>query len=78
MKVVSLKIREDILAKTEEMVKETHVSRNAYINQAIDFFNAVNRRRLLKKNLAIESALVAGNSLDMLSLMEEIDDESII
>ena len=39
MKVLSLKLKEQIFEDVEMIVKKMHVLRNAYINDVLDFFN---------------------------------------
>ena len=77
MKVLSLKLKEEILKETDQMVKSIHVSRNAYINEALHVYNQFNRRRLLKKKLIRESKAVAYSSLEVLAEMEQIQDKFI-
>jgi len=74
MKILSLKLNEDILQETDRVVKSFHISRNAYINHALNLYNQLNRRRLLKKKLALESKATAHVSLEVLSEMEKMND----
>jgi len=74
-KPVLLKISDEIFKETEEIISQTHVSRNAYINQALSVFNKLNRRRALKKRLQHESDLVRHNSLELLEEFERLEDE---
>ena len=73
-KVVCLKLKEDIFEEVEKLVHKIHVSRNSYINNAIDFYNQFNKRRLLKKQLHMESSLVRQNSLVVLEEFEKLED----
>jgi len=74
MKNLSLKLDEDILKETDRVVKSIRISRNAYINHALNLYNQFNRRRFLKKKLALESKATAQVSLEVLSEMEKMDD----
>lgn len=74
-KVLSLKLKEEIFREAEEILRENKRPRNAYLNEAIDFYNKLWKRKLLKKTLARESALVARDSLEVLRCFEEIEDE---
>jgi metal-responsive CopG/Arc/MetJ family transcriptional regulator len=74
MKILSLKLNEDILQETDRVVKNIHMSRNAYINHAVNLYNHLNRRRFLKNKLALESKATAQGSLEVLSEMEKIED----
>ena len=74
MKVLSLKLREDVFDETERVVKKIHMPRNAYINQALVVYNQLNKRRLLKKKLVQESKLVRAVSMNVLKEMEKLED----
>ena len=75
MKILSLKLQEDIFSEAEALIKKIHVSRNAYINKALSFYNKVNKRKLLRKQLEKESFLGRGVSLEVLSEMEKLEDK---
>lgn len=74
MKTLSLKLNEGILQETDRVVKTIHMSRNAYINHAVNLYNQLSRRRFLQKKLALESKATAQVSLEVLSEMEKIED----
>lgn len=73
-KVLSLKLKEDIFNSSEKIIHQLNIPRNTYINQAVMFYNALNQRQLLKKQLTQESQLVRQNSADYLALLEQLDD----
>ena len=50
-------------------------TRNAYFNEAINLYNKVWKRKLLKQKLAKDSALVAADSLEVLEAFERLEDE---
>jgi hypothetical protein len=70
MKKLSLILREDIYIETEKVVKKLSISRNSYINQALDYFNKLRKRSLLKAKLQNESKLVAKESMKVLKEFE--------
>lgn len=74
-KVLSLKMRDDIYKETEAITQKTRIARNAYINLAVDFYNKLKKRTLLKKELAVESQAVRDNSLEILETFEALEDE---
>ena len=74
MHVLSLKLQEDIYRDTDKVVKRVKMSRNAYINEALRMYNALNNRRLMKSRLAKESVLVSEESLRVLQEFEELSD----
>lgn len=76
MKVLSLKLKDDVFSEAEKLIERIHVSRNAYINQALAFYNKVNKRRLLRKQLEKESMETRAVSLEVLREMEKLDDDS--
>jgi hypothetical protein len=54
------------------------MSRSAYINRALNFYNKMNKRKLLRKKLAHESALTQATSLEILHEMEKLDDDLLV
>ena len=75
MKTLSLKLKDDIFTEAEKMVYKIHVSRNAYINHAVEFYNKLNKRRMLRKVLQEESKALRADSLDVLKEMEALEDD---
>lgn len=75
MKVLSLKLKDEVFSEAEKLIEKIHVSRNAYINQALTFYNKVNKRRLLRKQLEKESRETRAVSLEVLREMEKLDDD---
>ena len=74
-KILSLKLQEKVLQESEEILRRRKTSRNAYFNEAIHFYNHLWKRKLLKKALTEESALVAADSLEVLEVFEQLSDE---
>ena len=74
MKNVSLKIEDSIFGETEKILSRIKKPRNRYINEAIDYYNRLQRRILLEKLLKKESELVKVDSLNVLKEFEEVDD----
>lgn len=73
MKTISLKIDDSIFAETEKVLSKIRYTRNRYINDAIDYYNRVQRRAILEKKLREESDLVKTDSMAVLKDFEEID-----
>lgn len=65
MKSLYLKLDDDIFQETEKIVKKVKKSRNRYINEAIEFYNRLHKRRLLSKQLSKKSKMVSGDSLEI-------------
>ncbi len=74
MKNVSLKIDDSIFGETEEIRSRIKKPRNRYINEAIDYYNKLQRRLYLEATLKKESALVSKDSLTVLKEFEAVDD----
>ena len=75
MKNLSLKIDDNIFEETEKILSKINKPRNRYINEAINLYNKLQQRKLLKKVLERESYIVKENSLDVLKDFEDIDYE---
>ena len=75
MKNISLKMDDHIFGETEEILTKIKKPRNRYINEAIDYYNKLQQRRLLKKMLEMESDLVKEDSITVLKEFESLDYE---
>jgi hypothetical protein len=73
MKTVSLKIDDSVFVETEKILSKIMKPRNRYINEAIEYYNKIQRRRILELKLAKESELVRNESISVLKEFEEID-----
>lgn len=73
MKTVSLKIDDSIFNETEKILARIKKPRNRYINEAIEFYNKLQRKQILEKRLKKESGLVQADSMSVLKDFEEID-----
>lgn len=73
MKNVSLKIDDSIFGETEKILSKIKKPRNRYINEAIKYYNRIQRRLLLEKRLKEESELVKDDSINILKEFEEVD-----
>ncbi|MCF8227245.1 MAG: hypothetical protein K9J30_15315 [Bacteroidales bacterium] len=73
MKTVSLKIDDSIFVETEKILARIKKPRNRYINEAIDFYNKMQRQQILEKKLKRESDMVKTDSMSVLKEFEEID-----
>lgn len=72
MKIISLKIEETIFTETDKIVEQCDISRNKYINEALDYYNKIQRNKLLEKILKKESSLVGKESIKVLKEFEHI------
>jgi len=72
MKTVSLKIDDSIFGETEKILSGINIPRNRYINEAIAYYNKVQKRRLLEQRLKIESEMVGEDSMKILNEFENL------
>ncbi len=73
MKNISLKINNSIFVETEKILSRIKKPRNRYINEAIEYYNRLQKRLFLEKRLKIESELVKDDSMKVLNEFEEVD-----
>lgn len=73
MKNVSLKIDDSIFRETEKILSRINKPRNRYINEALEYYNRLQRRLLIEKKLKTESELVKNDSMKVLREFEEVD-----
>ena len=76
-KALSLKLKDEVFRETERILRRRGRPRNAYFNEAIHLYNKSWKRRLTRKALAKESALVAEDSMEVLRAFEQIDDTPV-
>lgn len=76
MKNLSLKLEDDIFQETEKILSKVKKNRNRYINEAIELYNRLHKRRLLSKQLTKESKIVSGDSLEILAEFEKLNNEN--
>jgi len=75
MKTLSLKLDDRVFTDTEQVISQIRKPRNRYINEALDFYNKVQRKKFLAASLEKESKLVQEESLLVLHEFEGIDYE---
>jgi hypothetical protein len=75
MKTLSLKLDDSVFTDTEQVISHIKKSRNRYINEALDFYNKFQKRKLLAAQLEKESKLVKEESLTVLHEFEMINYE---
>ena len=73
MKTVLLKLDDSIFGETENILTRLKKPRNRYINEAIAYYNNVQKRHLIEKQLREESSLVKEESMLVLNEFESID-----
>jgi len=73
MRTISLKLDEYIFEETENILSRTKKARNRYINEALNYYNRVQKRIMLENLLRKESKAVAVSSMEVLKEFEIID-----
>lgn len=76
MKTLSLKLDDSVFEEAEKILMKISLPRNRYINEAVEYYNKVQKRKLLEKKLKKESDLVKENSMEVLKEFENIEYES--
>jgi hypothetical protein len=75
MKNLSLKMDEKVFQETEKILKKVRKNRNRYINDAVEFYNELQKRRIINNQLKKESKLVREESMKVLEEFESLSDE---
>ena len=73
VKTVSLKIDDSTFGETQKILSHIRISRNRYINEALEHYNKLHKRKILGKQLEEESHLVKKESMNVLKDFEKID-----
>lgn len=58
MKAISLKIDDPLFVETEKILSITKKPRNRYVNEAIAYYNKVQKRKIVEQKLAMEYRLI--------------------
>ena len=74
MKTLSLKLDESVFMETEELLEKINKPRNRYINEALQHYNRIQKKKIIEKRLEAESRLVSDESMKVLSEFEKLED----
>lgn len=74
MKTLSLKLDDEIFEETDRIAGKLNIARNRYINEALEAYNRLVSREILKEKLRRESNQVRKTSMEVLSELEKITD----
>jgi hypothetical protein len=74
MRTLSLKLDESIYKETEELLDQIKKPRNRYINEALLYYNKVQKRKILANSLIAESKIVSEESMKVLAEFDIFDD----
>lgn len=74
MKNLSLKMDESVFRETERITTKISKNRNRYINEAVEFYNLLQKRKIISHQLQRESKMVQEESMKVLSEFEKLRD----
>jgi len=74
MKTLSLKLDDLVYRETEELLGMIKKPRNRYINEALQYYNRIQRKKIIEKRLEAESKMVREESMKILSEFEKLDE----
>jgi predicted transcriptional regulator len=75
MKTLSLKLDDAVYKETEQLLEKIKKPRNRYINEALAYYNKVQKRKIIARLLAAESKLVSEDSMKVLYEFDSLDEE---
>lgn len=76
MKNLSLKMDEAVFNETEKIIAKISKNRNRYINEAVEFYNLIQKRKIISLQLKKESKIVQEESMKVLADFEKLQDEN--
>jgi hypothetical protein len=68
-------MEESIFEETELILLKVGKNRNRYINEAVEFYNMLQKRKILSSELKKESKLVKEESMKVLAEFEGLENE---
>lgn len=74
MKTLSLKLDDLVYQETEQLLEKIKKPRNRYINEALQYYNRVQKRKIIAKLLEAESKLVCEESLKVLAEFDKLEE----
>ena len=74
MKTLSLKLDDLVYEETEQLLEKIKKPRNRYINEALHYYNNIQKKKIVNKILILESKLVSDDSMDVLAEFENFDE----
>ena len=74
MKTLSLKLDDFVYQETEQLLEKIKKPRNRYINEALQYYNRIQKKKIIAKLLETESKLVRYESLKVLAEFENLEE----
>lgn len=75
MKTLSLKLDDIVYEETEQLLEKINKPRNRYINEALQYYNRIQKRKIIAQMLTAESKLVSEESMNVLNEFENLDED---
>ncbi len=75
MKNPPLKRDDNIFSETERTAAKIDKNKNRYINEAVEFYNMPQKRKIISRQLQKESKMVQEESMKVLAEFEKLQDE---
>ena len=72
MKNLSLKMDDAVFNETERITAKISKTRNRYINEAVEFYNLLQQRKMISHQLQKESKIVQEESMKVLAEFEKL------
>jgi len=66
---------DSVFQETEKILTKVRKNRNRYINEAVEFYNVLQKRRILSRQLHKESELVRDESMKILEEFDKLENE---
>jgi len=74
MKTLSLKLDDVVFEETEQLLEKIKKPRNRYINEALQYYNRLQKRKIIANMLVQESKLISEESMNVLNEFGNLDD----
>jgi hypothetical protein len=74
MKTLSLKLDEIVYEETEKLLEKIKKPRNRYINEALHYYNQIQKKNIISEQLMKDSKLVSDESMNVLNEFEKLED----
>ncbi len=74
MKTLSLKLDNSVFEETEQLLDKIQKTRNRYINEALQYYNQIQKKKLIEQLLIMDSKLVSDESMKVLHEFENLED----
>ncbi|EON77548.1 hypothetical protein ADIS_1951 [Lunatimonas lonarensis] len=74
MRTLSIKLDDIVYEETEQLLEKIKTPRNRYINEALIYYNRIQKRKIISSLLAGESILVSEESIKVLCEFGNLDE----